>query len=175
MGLWDFILGSSSPNSGGESITADIGKLNWRPAQDEDILVAHEKCQILKEGGSSLASTQYFTCCITNKGMALIPEGDYRVGKQMLSLGLSAFGIDGFRKRITLKYIYDKYIDGPIYIQRESIKSAEIDTYFIMNGKFKRDFARIVIDGETLYLGVQDIGYAMDVVTSIYQPELFTK
>lgn len=172
MGLFDFIFGSFS-NSEKDCITVDIGELSWKPDPSENILVAHEKCQLLTENGSSLASTQYFTCCVTDKGLVLVPEGDYKVGKKLLGLGLSAFGISGTRKLVTLYYIYKNYIDSPIYIERENIKSAEADIYSVLNGRFARFYVRIKIDDETLILGVQNTGYSMDIVASIYQPEIF--
>lgn len=173
MGLLDLLFGSSSSNSEKESVTVDIGKLGWRPALSENILVAHEKCQLLTENGASLASTQYFTCCVTDKGLVLIPEGDYKTEKKVLGLGLSSLGISGIRKRVTLYYVYKNYIDSPIYVERDNIKSAEADIYSILNGKFVRYYVKLVIDDETLFLGVQEVGYSMDIVASIYQPELF--
>ena len=158
-----------------DSITVDIGKLPWRPSQDEQILVAHEKCQILIDNGASIASTQIFTCCVTDKGLVIIPEGNYKVEKFILGLGLSAMDVGGFWKKVTLQKIYKDYINSPIYVYRADIKSAKIDLYTAMNGMFGRHYAEIVINDETLFLGVKDVGYAMDIVTSIYQPELFTE
>lgn len=174
MGLFNFLFGSFSSSSEKDSVTVDIGNLGWKPEQSENILVAHEKCQLLTENGSSLASTQYFTCCVTDKGLVLIPEGDYKTEKKALGLGLSALGISGIRKRVTLFYVYKNYIDSPIYVERENIKSAESDIYSVLNGKFIRFYVKITIDEGTLFLGVQNDNYSMDIVASIYQPELFT-
>lgn len=173
MGLLDLLFGSSSSGSEKESITVDIGKLVWKPDQSENILVAHEKCQLLTEDGSSLASTQYFTCCVTDKGLVLIPEGDYKIEKKVLGLGLSALGISGIHKRVTLFYVYKNYIDSPIYVERKDIQSAEADIYSVLNGKFVRFYVKIKINEDILVLGVRDVGYSMDIVASIYQPELF--
>lgn len=172
MGLFDYLFGSSS-NSEKDSITVDIGELSWKPDPSENILVAHEKCQLLTEDASSVVSMQYFTCCVTDKGLVLVPEGDYKIGKTIFGLGLSALGVSGIKKRITLHYMYKNYIDSPIYINRENIKSAEADIYTVLGGRFARFYVRIKIDDETLVLGVQETGYSMDIVASIYQPEIF--
>ena len=66
------------------------------------------------------------------------------------------------------------YIDSPIYVNKADIKSAKIDLYTTINGKVERHFVKIRINDETLLLGVNDVGYGMDIVTSIYQPGLFT-
>ena len=170
MGLFDFFnnfVSDPSEDEMDEPITVDINSLNWSPDSGETLLVAHDKCQILKDNGTSVESFQYFTCCITDKRLVLVPKGS-KPNKKVLSIVGSMLGINPIVKSILLKELCDSIIEHPVSISKEKINKA-ILSEDIPSGLI----VEIKTNEFVLYLGFSDVGHAMDICVSIKQPELF--
>lgn len=64
MGLLDLIFGSDEQEDNDNPITIDVTEYSCSPETEEQILVAHENCQILTNGGTfnGLISIFYLLC-----------------------------------------------------------------------------------------------------------------
>lgn len=171
MGLFDLIFGSNEPEENEKReerpITTSVDYSVWHPDSDERLLVMHENCQILKNGGTSTASFQYLTYAVTTKRLVLIPQ-DCAPNRIVVSLIGKALGM-GFAKGMLVREICDNRLHSPVSIARESISKVDIGCDKVPSLKI----ATVVVDGEYLYLGMADEDYTFDLQASIYNPQWF--
>lgn len=139
----------------------------WHPDSDERVLVMHEDCQILKNGGTSTASFQYLTFAVTTKRLVLIPQ-DCAPNRQVISLIGHAIGM-GVAKGLLVKEICDNCLNSPISISRESISKVDIGCDKVPSLRI----ATVVVDNQYLYLGMAKEDYTFDLQASILNPQWF--
>lgn len=167
MGLLDLIFGSDEQEDNDNPITIDVTEYSWSPETDEQILVAHENCQILTNGGRSTASFQYFICCVTTKRVVLIPMTK-KTKRYAIKLIGSLLDVGFGGTRCLTKEFCDKYVDHPIYMEKNNINKIELYKE-LPSGKI------VLIDTKDFYmlLGTPEVGYSMDITTSFYSPQIF--
>lgn len=169
MSIFNWLFGSdeNEEEKDVDDITIDYQNYSWTPDYDEKVFVAHENCQILTNGGKETYSFQYFICCVTNKRIVLIPmtKGlDRRVAKVVSSI-LDIGYIGG---RYLRKELCDKYVNSPIYMDREEIKKVELYEE-IPSGQINQ----IETNGFYLLLGFPKIDYAFNIQKGFYYPQWF--
>lgn len=169
MGIFDFLFGSKDQEENDNPITIDVKEYSWTPDPNEQILVAHEECQILTNGGRETASFQYFICCVTNKRVVLVPMTK-KTNKNAIKIVGSLLGTPFGVTRCLTKEFCEKYVDYPIYMDKEDITKIEIYTE-IPSGKI------VLIETKNfdVLLGTRNVGYSMDIQMSFYKPNWFTK
>ncbi len=167
MGLFDFLFGSSEPEVKANPITVNMAEYSWSPEPNEQILVAHENCQILTNGGHSTASFQHFICCVTNKRIILVPMS--KGGKKYaIKLIGSLLDVGFVGKRYLTKEFCDKYVNHPIFIDKGDVTKIEIYTE-IPTGKI------VLIETIDFYilLGTPSFDYSADITVSFNNPHIF--
>ncbi len=168
MGLFDIFFRSNENDEQSDNpITTSVEYSVWHPDDDERVLVMHEDCQILKNGGTSTASFQYLTCAVTTKRMVLIPQ-DCAPNRMVVSLIGKALGM-GFAKRMLVRELCDNRLNSPVSIMREIISKVEIGCEKVPS----LTIATIVVDGQYLYLGMAKSDYTFDLQASFYNPQWF--
>lgn len=171
MGLFDFIFGNDETEDIEKKeerpITTSVDYSVWHPDNDERILVMHEDCQILKNGGTSTASFQHLTFAVTTKRLILIPQ-DCAPNRTVISLIGKVLGM-GIARGMLVSEICDNRLNSPVSIKRDSISKVDIGCEKVPSLKI----ATVVIDGEYLYLGMAEEDYTFDLQASIYNPQWF--
>lgn len=171
MSFFDMLFGGGDSTKNEEKeenpITTSIEYSVWHPDSDERVLVMHEDCQILKNGGTSTASFQYLTYVVTTKRLVLVPQ-DCAPNRMIVSIIGRALGM-GVAKSMLVKELCDNRLNSPVSISRDSISKVDVGCDKAPSLRI----ATVVVDGQYLYLGMAKDDYTFDLQASIYNPQWF--
>lgn len=155
----------------------------WHEDADEEVLLSHENCKIMANGGIELgeafgkvhflakeASPQAFICCVTSKRLVLIPQESKKVIKTILTITGTVLSINPLAKRLAINQMLEQYVDYPIGFPRTEMLGADISedypdgTILIVHMK-----------GYDLFLGFPTMEYTLNVHGAINFPHFFAE
>lgn len=164
-----------------ELITVDLkGIEDWQPDSDEQVLIAHGSAKFMKNEGVELGyfagkvhfvaqeqTQQSLICCVTTKRIVFIPESNKRISKNVFSIGCHLMGVDWINKMIAERELFKDWLDKPLEIKRNYIKSAELSPHPVGN------IVIIHLKQGDIFVGTDDLGWSLDIHQGIINPKIF--